>query len=183
MPHLFALVDYDNVKSIRREVSRDDVLQNLESILAQILSVRRQQFSDSAEVVMRLYGGWVDKNGAHTSIAQWMLTSIPHVRGRREGARIQPQLALSNLDSSFPSLAATLVSGGQKMVDTLLVADACYIASEYECPLLVYSDDTDVIPGVLHAARSNCRVGLLRSKLGGEAINDRIMQAAGVILL
>lgn len=179
---LFALVDYDNAKTIRREIAVTDVHQNLEEIAARVAGIRRDLFPGCNDVAIRLYGGWIDRNGNHTALANGVLSGINRIRGRREGARIHPEIAYNLLDSKLRPLVGTVRAGEQKMVDTLLVCDASYIAHTYACPMLVLSNDSDVLPGVLNAARYGCRVALSRKDEVGNAFNDELLAKAGVTL-
>lgn len=52
----------------------------------------KRAFGDVAEVAFRVYGGWIDERGVHSSKAQWLLTGLAWYRGRFSGTIVKPSL-------------------------------------------------------------------------------------------
>ena len=173
--HVFAFVDYDNVKPLRKERQLVDVEDNIEEIVRVLTSMSRVAFPRCNELIVRLYGGWTDSANTHTAAGRWIYAAAAGIRGRRNGLRVRPEVAVSNLHSDLPQLVGLYRDGGQKMVDTLLVADMIWVAREYGAPLVVMSDDEDMLPGVIAASILSCDILLLRRREVGAALNDDLI--------
>lgn len=177
---LYALVDYDNIKPVRKEKSKEDVEYNLECIAALVGQIRRDSYPGCGETIVRLYGGWVDKRGSFTAAGNWVFATIGNIRGRRQGARITPEVVLNVIYQDLPRLIGTFRDGGQKIVDTLIVADAIVLSTETECPILFLSDDEDVLPGAIIAACRRRKTSISRGKLVDTGLNDVLLKSLSI---
>ena len=72
MKSAIALVDYDNIAPIK-ELNEVDQTLNIDSIVSGTVRYMRQHFPDTTELHMRIYGGWVNEEGAYSQRASWML--------------------------------------------------------------------------------------------------------------
>jgi hypothetical protein len=183
----FAFVDYDNAKAITREKSHWDVLANIETMIERLAGVRKIYFNEVDELVIRLYGGWIDEVGRNSTRADWVLPHLSDLRGRRYGTRLRIELAVSTLHISHIRLIGTYRIGagveGQKMVDTLIAVDISHMAEISDCPLIVLSDDEDIVPPILNAAARGSKTYLIRKRLEGEGLNDASLSETGVHFL
>jgi hypothetical protein len=179
---LYALVDYDNVKPVRKERGKEDVEFNLDAIATLAARIRRRTYPECSDVVIRLYGGWVDIAGSYTAVGAWLYQSISTMRGRREGARILPEIALNVIQHGLPQLIGTYRGGGQKMVDTLIVADASIIVFKYSCPIIFMSDDEEMLPGAISSAINGRKTAISRNNHSGAGVNDALLAKLGVHL-
>lgn len=175
-------MDYDNVQQLSPEKRIEDVAFNINRIADLVAMARLECFPECHEVVMRLYGGWIDMRGQLTYRADWLYRVLHTVRGRRHGARITPEVALSLLCHPDQKLIGTYRSGTQKMVDTMLCADIVYASRETACPIGILSDDDDMVPGLVFA--STIRRGALcsRKRDSGAGVNDIAVAGLGVVL-
>lgn len=177
----FLLVDYDNVKPVRRELRVQDAQYNTEWIADQASKFCRSNHLKSHEVVLRLYGGWLDIKGAYTLHADWINRSLHLARGRRRGIRVNPHLVESLLCSPASRLFGTYKNGGQKMVDTMICMDAAYLSHRTECPIGILSDDDDLIPGLIYASTIRKGSVCARCRDYGEGVNDMVAHRVGVM--
>lgn len=175
----FALVDYDNVKTTRRESARLDVHSNLNEIVESIAAVRRDYSWQVGEIVIRLYGGWISESGQYTQLASWLLSVLGDFRGRRSGVRIRPELATGLISvPEITFLGTHRRNSGQKLqklVDSMMAVDLFHLGIESDCPLLVFSNDDDIVPPVLYAATRQRPPALLRSRAAGDGLNDHAL--------
>lgn len=179
---LIALIDYDNVRSIRPERNLGDVAQNLESIAEQAV-LHMSTNTGATEVVLRLYGGWTDRGGRYTQQAEWVLTGCQQIRGLRRRVRVLPELAISLASVGGYTLKGLFRRNGsaaeQKMVDTVMCCDAVYLARG--AAILLMSDDDDVMIGSLAASTETTQsIHLLRRRASGTALNDSICLEKGI---
>jgi hypothetical protein len=179
---VFVLVDYDNVKPERRDDTDDDVFFNANSISDTVLGCAGRIFSGCTEIAIRLYGGWLDTRGAFTPRAQALLRSVARLRGLRAGTRVNADIALSLLSRPQVRLIGTLrvreQRPEQKMVDSMICVDAMHLVANGELSI-VYSDDDDVVPGVIGSQASLGAIALLRKRRVGTAINDNAVRNCG----
>jgi hypothetical protein len=68
------------------------------------------------------------------------------------------------------------------MVDTLMVADTAVLVFRYSCPVLLMSDDEDLLPGAIVAAMSGRRTAISREKRYGDGLNDALFKPLGIQL-
>lgn len=176
----YALVDYDNVKPIEKERSSFDVEYNVERIATRCAEIVRGSFAECREVTLRFYGGWTDKANSRTAAGVWIYGALAQARGRKLGVRVSPEVAINNIFSEMPPLVGLYREGGQKMVDTLLVADMVWIASKYDGPILVMSDDEDMLPGVVATRLMKRRVAVSRKRALGESMNDFVYKSLNI---
>lgn len=178
---LIVLVDYDNVKPIRRDRTAADANYNVELIVDAISQTRAQSFSQFKDVRVRFYGGWTDVSGRLLEAAAWVERAASQVRGRRLGGRIIAELALGLFDSEYGPLRGLYRDGGQKMVDTLIVSDAVRITLAYEAKVLVASDDEDMLPGLLACHLHMPKAVIRRSSTEDHWHNKNLVSNCGVI--
>jgi len=188
---VLALVDYDNVKP-QNELALDDVLDNANAILDALVGAIKERH-DTADVTVRLYGGWINELGQFTPLADWLLRGMPQLDRRRKGIRVFPSLATSIRCQPATTLVGTLrpASRGraqkngktQKMVDTMLAMDVAHHDSEAPRDLLVASDDDDLVPALLSASPRVGSLSVLRFRSPGIGLNDNHCSSLGVRFL
>lgn len=172
---VFALVDYDNVKPIHKEKAQPDVEENLDRIARHVTSVARLNYPGTRDLELRLYGGWTDKRQDPTSVCIWLERALNSVRSRINGVRVIPAIAVSNYESADLRFAGLYRDGGQKMVDTLIVSDLIILTHKFNCPVLLLSEDDDMIPGLVAARAARRNVTLIRNRAFGDGMNDHIV--------
>jgi hypothetical protein len=172
---VFALIDYDNVKPYQQERAATDVEANLLRIAEHVTAVARDNYPGTTHLELRLYGGWTDRMDGSTASSVWMDRVIHKVRKRFNRIRVVPEIAVSNYDCSLPRLVGLYRDGGQKMVDTLIVADLITLTHEFECPVLLLSEDDDMIPGLVAARSAKRNLTLVRNRSLGEGMNDHVV--------
>jgi hypothetical protein len=179
-----ALVDYDNVK-VLPDKTQGNVVENLSDLIPQLVVEALAMNAGVSELLVRLYGGWRDERGQHSRNAQWALAALPWYRGRRNGVIVKPALAMSIAAVSHSPIDGTLRGWPrdprQKMVDCMIAVDAVEFARQPLSPVLLASDDDDLVPAALAAAagRSGALVWL-RMRREGWGLNDRLLAQAGV---
>jgi len=173
---VFALVDYDNVRPNQKERAALDVQDNLFRIANRAGEAVRSYYPEATDISLRLYGGWRDRNSGRTASGVWIEAATAEIRRRFHGIRVLPEIAVGNFECSLPSYRGLYRDGGQKMVDTLIVADLITIVRDFDCPVLVLSDDEDMLPGIVAVRGAKGRVCVLRNRPVGVAMNDHIFQ-------
>jgi hypothetical protein len=179
---LIVLVDYDNVKPVRRDRTPADADYNVGMIVEAIARIRAYSFPQFKDVRIRLYGGWTDINGVVLEMATWIERAANQVRGRRLGGRLTAELALGLFDSDYGRLKGLYRDGGQKMVDTLIVSDAVRITLSYEAKVLFVSDDEDMLPGLLACHLHMPQAVIRRSGEDDHWHNRSLVRTCGVII-
>jgi uncharacterized LabA/DUF88 family protein len=134
---------------------------------------------------MRLYGGWLDESGYFSNPAQRLLPELRHFRGRRRGTRFATTLALTLRAAPDCRLIGTVRTSTtrqrQKMIDGMLTVDILHAVADLSA-IVVASDDDDLVPAVLLAARSKAEVYWLRAR-SRASCNDPLLITAGVKLI
>ncbi len=182
---VIALVDYDNVRLVRREHTSSEVLQNLDEIVERLLD-HLERHRPALEVRLRLYGGWTDFRGQYTLQAEWILAAAATLRGLKRRTRILPDVVTALAALPTHQLRGMFrqrpgVPAVQKMVDTMLCSDAVFLAATTR--VIVVSDDDDVMVGGLAAATQHpTQVHLLRRRKAGTGLNDFVCRGAGLDL-
>ncbi len=180
-----ALVDYDNVRT-KDERTPGDVVMNLGEIIPPIVAEAERSLAQPRELVVRVYGGWVNERGHQSRRAQWLLTALAWYRGRRGNAIVKPSLVTALACRSSDVLLGTVRESEtgvrQKMVDAMLGLDALHFARDQSLPVLIVSDDDDLVPAALSARSlsTSCRVHWLRRRRPDSALNDSLLGRAGV---
>lgn len=181
-----ALIDYDNVKG-GHERARRDVDENLAELIPVIVQEARQLGATISELVIRLYGGWIDERGRQSRNAQWLLAGLPWHRGRREGVIVKPAIATAIVAHADQVLIGSLrgwpEAPCQKMVDCMLAVDAIEFALQGVAAVLIVSDDDDLVPAALAARRrrEGQRIVWLRRRRVGRGLNDAVLSRSGVV--
>lgn len=168
----YALIDYDNAKVIERERSLFDVKYNVGRIANRCAQVVKANYGGCSEVALRFYGGWTDKVDNLTVAGGWIYAALGEIRGRTLGLRMTAEVAVNNIFCEVPRLVGLYRDGGQKMVDTLLVADMVWIAAKLHTPIVLLSDDEDMLPGTIATKFHGREVTVCRRRSIGEAMND-----------
>lgn len=180
------LLDYDNAKLKKRENNRTDVEENLISITNAVVSVCQTSVPEVGEIRLRIYGGWITQLGQYSTRALWILASLGSIRGRTNGIRVFPELAVS-LDMHFGERLIGLwrtdrTPSQQKMVDGLIIVDSLNASSHRK--IIIVSDDDDFVPAVISIAASGVGPSfLIRRRYYGDGCNDSACKRAGVVLL
>ncbi|MDU0295107.1 hypothetical protein [Saccharothrix longispora] len=186
-----ALVDFDNVVPRLQHVADAPVA--LKVIADELRIAVTKHWSHVDEVRLRLYGGWIHRNGRQTRKAGWISANLGDARASANGILIDPELATATSWSPGRALRGTFrfqsdadpgdpQKAHQKMVDTMIVADALRFGIQGS-PVIVMSDDDDLIPGLLgHAAIPSCSTMWLRTRSEGSSCNDNLINDAGVLV-
>jgi hypothetical protein len=174
--YTYLLVDYDNAFD-KREAAPGDARVNL-SILTAQLRAAVLRLGMPKDVTVRLYGGWHFEDGRTTPRAEWLNRALPDFRQLKDGVRMKPDLATSVAAAANRVLLGTYRNSNgpeQKMVDTMIVSDAIFLARRKGAHVAVVSDDSDVIPGLVTAGRdaaTNSSLTWLRTAARKPHAND-----------
>lgn len=180
MMQVFALVDYDNVKPEQKEKAKVDVEENVFRIAQRASVAARELFPGVKDLSLRLYGGWTDKANNNTASGNWIYGAAGKVRGRHNGVRVTPEIAVNNYDCGLPQFVGLYRDGGQKMVDTLIVSDLITFCSNFDCPVILLSEDDDMIPGIVASRSARRNMALLRNRPLGAGMNDHVVGSLNI---
>jgi uncharacterized LabA/DUF88 family protein len=153
------LADFDNFRSPKNydELECELTLLKIKSAIKKI-----ERFLENEDILVRLYGGWIDEKGKYTLRGQSLMRSTYHLRTRIGRKTVKPEIALGVIGSG------RLINGlflsnrkEQKMVDTLIAVDSLR-ANDFS-ELVFLSMDTDLLPPVLHVSETK-KVILITSK-------------------
>lgn len=172
------------------ERNSGDVLTGLLSIFDSLFRMLRASTTEYDEIRARFYGGWLHEDGRWTERADWMRSELRALRGRRDGIRVLPELAVALISIPARGLRGTArirtdrsaYSFEQKMVDTLLSTDLVLLNPAVDEDILVISDDEDLVPAVMAAQSLYGRVALLRRRVVGWGCNDHHLVDLGVAM-
>jgi len=186
MPELaVALVDYDNVK-IQEDRNAGDVGINLSDLVPTVVSEAARALDHPKELLVRFYGGWIDEQAQHSRRAQWLLVGLSWYRGRSGPTIVKPTLVTSlacrTSDTLIGTVRQTPTGLRQKMVDNIIAVDAQYFARDRGLPVVVFSDDDDLVPAALAAGSiaGSVRFHWLRRRKVGSGLNDVLLRRAGI---
>jgi len=184
MKSAIALVDYDNIAPIK-ELNEVDQTLNIDSIVSGTVRYMRQHFPDTTELHMRIYGGWVNEEGAYSQRASWMLAQLHKFRKRLQTIVVKPEMVVALADIPHFEVRGTLRGrpARQKMVDTLMTTDLVTLAQagRFSSIFLVSSDD-DMIPGIIKSRQVAPAIMLcvLRARINAtQGCNDAVLQRCG----
>jgi hypothetical protein len=181
------LVDYDNVRPTREERTAGEVEANLAALIPCTVAEAARVFAVK-ELAFRLYGGWIDESGVQSHRAQWLITNLDWYRGRHSGTIVKPclvtALACRPMDPLLGTVRQCKTGRRQKMVDTMIVVDAIHFCRDEGLPIMLFSDDDDLLPAALGAASMAPKVQFhwLRRRPVGSALNDAMLTRAMVSL-
>ncbi|MFI0114219.1 hypothetical protein [Streptomyces globisporus] len=177
-----AVVDFSNLCPAPR--SDADVYDGLHAIDSVVRQAIKQHWPLVTDLHLRLYGGWLFRNGRETRQWEWALPHLADFHTRRDGLRVEPELAHSSAWRPDTRIRGTFrlareadpgepARAMQKMVDGLIVADSLRYSLEGK-PTILVSDDDDVLPGLLAAtARPTRSMIWLRKRAPGQSCNDQ----------
>lgn len=179
-----ALVDYDNITSVK-ERRATDVVTNLSVMVPSIILKIQSLVPDVEEVNLRFYGGWSLRDGQSSQQCGWLLGEIGRFNRRHGSVRAKCRLARELIAQSELSLVGTYRDGGQKMVDGMITADLIHLSNDGEISLILVSDDDDFVPGVLTGARlrtlKNPLIVIRSKRKTNVPLNDHHYQVCHVI--
>lgn len=179
------LVDYDNVRLVRDERTAGDVANNLADVVPLAVAEAARVFGVK-EAAFRVYGGWIDERGVHSYKAQWLVTGLAWYRGRQSGTIVKPllvtTLACRSMDTLLGTVRRSNAGHQQKMVDSMIVVDAIHYCRDEGLPVMLFSDDEDLLPAALAAASMAPRTPFhwLRRRDVGSALNDALLKRAKI---
>jgi hypothetical protein len=182
---VLALIDYDNVRA-RDELNERDVESNLLQIVSTVVAEAAREFHRPRELLLRVYGGWVDEQAQRTRRGQWVLVGLTWYRGRSGPTIVKPTLVMSLAcrprDILVGTARQTPKGLRQKMVDSMVAIDVRHFARNAGAQIIVYSDDDDLVPGLLSATTYDhtVRVHWLRHRKVGSGMNDHLLRRAGI---
>ncbi len=169
------LIDFFNV--VPRVEAPADVYDALNSIFSALRASVPRPDHGVVELDVRLYGGWVTMSNAHSQAATWILQALAIARGLYGGYRILPSCVFTLAEVPHVPLIGTVRRGGQKMVDTMICLDLLHFATA-DVPVVVMSDDDDMLPALLVAASRGPRdLRLVRRRALGVGKNDHCLSA------
>jgi len=158
---LYALVDWDNLeRSFEGRNNAEDVAFQLRERLA-ALSVGR--FPSVTEIEVRCYSAWLSANGAPTTNGRVVRPKIRNMSRRVGSIVVRMDCPDGMIVQGAPPIFAHLAGPRecrcsargevfeQKMVDTMIVADAAALAEFKDIAIVVVGDDIDLAPGVVMA--------------------------------
>jgi uncharacterized LabA/DUF88 family protein len=174
-------VDFYNVRRGFR--TRKDCADCLQAIIGSLIEVLKDRRPCIDELELRLYGGWRGSDQRPTRDAEWVLSAVEAARTRISGIRVLPRMVTALAVHPSHELVGTLRRPGdegmgekarQKMVDTMMTADAVFMARSPVFELAIWSDDDDLLPAVLSVARyaADGDVLWIRERPRGRAMND-----------
>lgn len=147
-----ALVDFHNFVASESGGSR------IQAAAEDAVEAVVDTFADSRTIAaldIRLYGGWLDEDGRPSPNAQTLLATLPHLRGRRRGMVVRPELAMALMIEPALRLHGTVRLRGsrrrEKMVDQMIGCDAMFLAGSEGliADVAVFSSDDDLVPPLL----------------------------------
>ena len=158
---LYALVDWDNVqRSVGGRNNAEDVAFELRERLAALSGDR---FPDVTEIEVRCYSGWLSANGAPTKNGRVARPKILSMSRRVGSVAVRMDCPDGMIVQGAPAIFTHLAGPRecrcpaksevfeQKMVDTMIVADAAALAEFREIAIVIVGDDIDLAPGVVMA--------------------------------
>ncbi|MEV7186002.1 hypothetical protein [Kitasatospora sp. NPDC093102] len=176
-----AIVDFSNLCPGPR--SDTDMYNGLDAVDRVVREALKAHWPHITDLQLRLYGGWIARNGRSTRHWEWALVHLAAFRTRRDGLRVEPELAdssawrlgtriLGTFRAAYEADASEPNRAAQKMVDGLMVADSLRYSLEGK-PTILVSDDDDVLPGLLAAADRSTRTMMwIRKRPLGGSCND-----------
>jgi hypothetical protein len=182
------MVDFQNVIPAGRSPrSPLEVQWLLEGVSTAAVHHIKALYPNHTESRLHLYGGWTGHDSRATRQAQWLTAEVSRGRTRRQGVRVIPRLATALQCLPTAILVGTLrprVGGGmqQKMVDCMLALDASFLANSTEDPIVVWTDDDDLVPAAVSVAAARGICHLWRSRDRGAGLNDRLLERWGVVV-
>lgn len=158
---VYVLVDWDNLERSfpGRNVAEDVAYQLRE----RVVSVCDGRFPAAREVEVRCYSGWQEASGRPTRVGLAVRPKIEQLSGRVRGYPIRLVCVDGMVVQGAPPVFAHLAGPRdcrcgasaqlyeQKMVDTIIVADASALAEYEGTGIVVVGDDIDLAPGVVMA--------------------------------
>ncbi|MBB5757784.1 hypothetical protein HNR00_002500 [Methylorubrum rhodinum] len=184
MKRTTALIDYDNIMSVK-ERSITDVITNLSEMIPHLVFKIQALVPDVEEVNFRLYGGWSLRDGQSSQQCVWLLSEMGRFNRRHGSVRAKCRLARELIAQTDLSLVGTYRDGGQKMVDGMITADLIHLSNDEEISLVLVSDDDDFVPGVITGSclrSSKSPLIVLRPKRKkAEPLNDHHYKVCRVV--
>lgn len=158
---VYVLVDWDNLeRSFPGRNKGEDVAYQLRERVAQ-LCLERLPKAREAEV--RCYSAWLAANGSLTSQGRSLRPKIETASQRVNGLPIRLSCVDGMVVQGAPAIFAHLAGPRecrcnakgqiyeQKIVDTMIVADAAALAEYNDIGIVVVGDDIDLAPGLVMA--------------------------------
>jgi hypothetical protein len=182
---MLVLADFNNVGPSAvtdGDAVIQDGLERVADLVRRVLAPRTPSRSrDALDVDVRLYDGWLDKNGALLEKSRITTRLLPAcLDGLQDGVRISATIVTSLACRPDAILRGTYINREQKMVDQMLAQDLHYFASlDIYGAICVIASDEDYVPALLAtASRYQTPITWLRSRELGR--NDDYLTAASV---
>lgn len=177
------LVDYDNIRRSWPEESAYDTERNLVRLTELLTNECRASLPDLKEIELRIYGGWILKNGQYSRRAQYLLSKLHVARKRYSDILVSPELCFRMAGYPHSRFIGTLrddrMPPQQKMVDTIIAIDTITLSEDWA--VFVATDDDDLIPAVAAAAsNSQQKIFLIRRRVFGTGLNDEVCRRMNV---
>lgn len=158
---VYVLVDWDNLeRSFPGRNNGEEVAYQLRERVAQLSGER---FPKAREVEIRCYSAWLAANGSLTSQGRSLRPKIETASQRVNGLPIRLSCVDGMVAQGAPAIFAHLAGPRecrcearsqvyeQKIVDTMIVADAAALAEYNDIGIVVVGDDIDLAPGLVMA--------------------------------
>ena len=159
---MYALVDWDNLeRTFSGRNMAEHVALELQTRLVALCSARYPSITD---IEVRCYSGWLNPNGSLTPMGRVVRPMIEALSARIDGLLVRMFCPDEMIIENAPPIFAHLVgprdcrcgSKGQifeqKIVDTMIVADAAALAEYTDLAIVVVGDDIDLAPGLVMAS-------------------------------
>lgn len=166
-PSVLALVDLNSFAP--RVISEGDVVDALDVVrdLIERVVVPPRDTHQVVDVDLRIYGGFFAHDGTSTGQYHFLIRTIRHIQGLRNGVRIRATISVALACRPSARIIGTYRGGRQRMVDQMLAQDARYLGPRYDV-LGLLADDEDYFPMVLAATIENgIRIRWLRQRVAG----------------
>jgi hypothetical protein len=158
---VYVLVDWDNLeRSFPGRNNGEDVAYQLRERVAQLSG---DHFPKASEVEVRCYSAWLTANGSPTSQGRSLRPKIETASQRVNGLPVRLSCVDGMVAQGAPAIFAHLAGPRecrceakgqvyeQKIVDTMIVADAAALSEYNDIGIVVVGDDVDLAPGLVMA--------------------------------
>ncbi len=165
-----------------------DVELNVATVVNMVVDHVKHTWESVNECRLRFFGGWVLADGRRTQQGHWVAEALRAARGLRNGIRVLPEMAFALCTNPSAELRGTArirrerrsYTLQQKMVDTMITADLLTLPLMLGERIVLYSDDDDVVPGLIACRPGREVCDLVRKRASETRPNDPHLLALGV---
>lgn len=173
-----ALVDFNNLWPTPRT---DADVRSAFELLRSILQDLAEDNESIVEFQVRLYDGWIGRDGSDTEKHRLVRRLLPELNGLSDQVRIVAAIATRLQCFPFQNIIGTYrPKGGQKMVDQMLAQDLLSLGEEFtKC--YVIARDEDFVPCLLGAVSRGAKVAWVRGRR--EVPNEPLLRRAKLAII